>query len=84
MQKQIEVLPVEVFAGTTLQTGLVKSLLEDAGIPAFLNDEFVGTLTPWWTDAGGAGAVKILVPEPFAEKAREIVKSYLENVNTDN
>lgn len=81
MQKHMEVVPVEVFAGTTLQAGFVKSLLEDAGITTFLKDEFVGTLTPWWTDGGGAGAVKVLVPDMDTEKAREIVKSYLEKIN---
>ena len=82
MQNHTDVHPVEVFAGTTLQTGFVKSLLEDAGIPVFLKDEFVGTLSPWWTDAGGAGAVKILVPETFAEKSKEIVQTYLDNTGT--
>lgn len=81
MQLHEGIEPVQVFAGTALQAGFVKSLLEDAGIEAFLNDEFVGTLSPWWTDAGGAGAVKVLVAGAFADQAKMVVDAYIRNIN---
>ena len=40
---------VEVFRGTMMEAGIVKSLLENAEVEAFLKDEF---LTPW-NDASG-------------------------------
>lgn len=36
--------PVEVFAGTAVQATMVKSLLENAEIEAYLKDEFTGVL----------------------------------------
>jgi len=37
---------IVVYAGTSVDAGFVKSLLEDAGIAAFLKDEIMGTLAP--------------------------------------
>jgi hypothetical protein len=53
--------PVEVFAGTAWETAMVKSLLENADIEAFLKDEIIGTLSPWLTAPGGVGSVKVTV-----------------------
>ncbi|MCK7537572.1 MAG: DUF2007 domain-containing protein [Marinilabiliales bacterium] len=38
--------PIEVFAGNPWQVGMVKSLLENAEIEAFVKDEILGTLNP--------------------------------------
>lgn len=73
--------PVEVFAGTTWQAGLVKSLLENAEIDAFLTDEIIGTLSPWWTAPGGAGSVKVFVSNLDYDKAKEIVEEFWEHLN---
>ena len=70
--------PVEVFAGKQWEAAMVKSLLENAEIEAFLLDEFTGTLAPWYTAGGGAGAVKVLVANGDAEKARLVVKEFEE------
>ena len=40
MKTDKEIYPVEVFAGTAVQANLVKSLLENAEIEAYLKDEF--------------------------------------------
>ena len=69
---------VEVYAGTSWQAGLVLSLLEHAGITAFLKDDFLGTLTPWYAAPGGAGAVKVLVPAEFGEDALPIIREFEE------
>jgi hypothetical protein len=39
---------VEIFAGTSWQAEMVKSLLESAEIKAYLKDDILGTITPWW------------------------------------
>lgn len=75
--------PVEVFAGNTWQTALVKSLLENAEIEAFLKDEIIGTLQPWWSDAGGAGPIRVFVSYEDEARARIIVEEYLRNVKED-
>jgi hypothetical protein len=79
MKTNEEIEPVEIFSGTTWQAGMVKSLLEDAEIEAFLKDEIMGTLNPWWTAPGGAGAVSVFVSNQDYDKARLIVEEYEKN-----
>jgi hypothetical protein len=75
-----EIEPVEVFAGTAVQAGLVKSLLGNAEIEAYLKDEFTGGLYPWHTTPGGVGAVKVFVSSADQEKALMVVDEYESNV----
>jgi hypothetical protein len=70
---------IEVFAGTTWQARMVKSLLENSEINAFLKDEHLGTLNPWWVAAGGVGAVKVFVSSLDHEKAKFMVEEYEKN-----
>ena len=72
--------PVEVFAGTAVQATLVKSLLENAEIKAYLKDEFTGVIAPWHTTPGGAGAVKVFVSGHDHEKAQQVVDDYEKNL----
>lgn len=80
MKTDKEINPLEVFAGTAVQANLVKSLLENAEIEAYLKDEFTGVLYPWHTSPGGVGAVKVLVSSIDQEKARIVVAEYESNV----
>jgi hypothetical protein len=73
--------PVEVFAGKAVQATLVKSLLENAEIKAYLKDEFTGVLFPWHTSPGGVGAVKVLVSSEDYEKAKMVVDEFESNQN---
>jgi len=75
--------PVEVFAGTAVQASLVKSLLENAEIRAFLRNEFTGVLYPWHTSPGGVGAVKVFVSSLDQEKAKMVVEDYENKVKKD-
>jgi hypothetical protein len=63
---------------------LVKSLLENAEIETFLQDENTGTLAPWYTAGGGAGSVKVIVSNLDFEKARAIVLEYEENLRKND
>ncbi len=83
MKTDKEIRPVEVFAGTAVQATLVKSLLENAEISAYLKDEFSGTLYPWHTTPGGVGAVKVFVSSVDHEKARIVVDEYENNLKQD-
>jgi len=76
--------PVEVFAGTNWQAVMVKSLLENAAIQAFFKDEFIGTLSPWWTSPGGAGSVKVMVSNLDFDIAKPIVEAYEKNMQADD
>ena len=81
MENDIE--PVEVYSGSIWEAELVKSLLENAEIEAFLKDEIMGTMAPWYSAPGGAGSVKVIVSNLDYDKAREIVEEYEKNSKTD-
>jgi hypothetical protein len=76
--------PIEVFSGTTWQAGMVKSLLEDSEIEAFMQDVIMGTLNPWYTAPGGAGSVRVFVADHNYEKAKTIVVEYEKNMKENN
>ena len=71
--------PIEIFAGNIFEAGMVKSLLENSGIKAYLKDEIMGTLSPWWVTPGGAGAVKVIISNLDFERAKLIVDEYYNN-----
>ncbi|MBS1234087.1 MAG: hypothetical protein H6R34_651 [Bacteroidetes bacterium] len=83
MDKKEDIRSAIVFAGTATQAAMVKSLLENAEIQAFLKDEIFGTLEPWVADAGGAGPVKVIVSGADAERAKLVVDEYEKNINSD-
>jgi len=72
---------IEVFAGNIIEAGMVCSLLESAGIHAYLKNEIMGTMNPWFVSAGGVGAVKVLVSSIDFEKARFVVDTYRDSSN---
>jgi hypothetical protein len=76
MDKKDDIRSVLVFAGTAMEAAMVKSLLENAEVQAFLKDEVFGTLEPWATSSGGAGAVKVIVSSADAERAKLVVDEY--------
>jgi ADP-ribose pyrophosphatase YjhB (NUDIX family) len=79
--RKIKIMPqpndlVVVHAGNAIETGFVKSLLEEYGIPAVLHDEMMGTIAPWYIAPGGVGAVKILIAPRDYERARAIIAEF--------
>jgi hypothetical protein len=80
MKTTKETEPVEIFAGTTWQAEMVKSLLANAEVEVFLKDEIMGTLNPWYTAPGGAGAVKVFVASSDYNRAKQVVDEYQENL----
>ncbi len=71
-------LPVEVFSGEMWECGMVKSLLEDAGIEAFLNNENFGNVAPWIAGA----AVNVVVTKHHFQAAAAIVQQFIKNNET--
>jgi len=80
MENDKKVRPVKVFAGTAMQANMVKSLLENAEIEAFIKDEYIGTLNPWHASPGGVGAVKVYVSDLDYERAKIVVVEYEDNL----
>ena len=81
MKKEFDL--VQIFAGTTVQAEMVKSLLLDAEIKAFIKDEHMGTMFPFHTAPGAAGSVKVVVSNVDYERAKLIVDDYYKNINSD-
>lgn len=71
--------PTVVFSGKIWEANLVKNLLENEGIPAFLKDEFVGTIAPWYIAPGGVGSVKVVVAEKHVANAQLVIQSMNSN-----
>ncbi|HCT30995.1 MAG TPA: hypothetical protein DIW31_09740 [Bacteroidales bacterium] len=72
--------PIVVFAGTIMQAEMLKSLLEDTEVEAFLKDEAMGTIAPWQASAGGASSVKVVVSKNDYEKAMLVVAEFEKNI----
>lgn len=68
--------PIEVFSGTVLDAGMIQSLLEQEGIQAFIQNEFMGNIAPWQVTAGGSDAAKVIVAKADKEKAVQIIHDY--------
>jgi hypothetical protein len=80
MKNKHNTYPVEVFAGNAVQASLVKSLLENAEIKAYLKDEFTGVIAPWHTTPGGVAAVKVFVSSEDQANAKIVVDEYESNL----
>ena len=64
---------VTIFSGSGIEASIVVSFLESNGISARLEDEYTGTMAPYATAAGGAGAVKVAVDPEDATSAKELL-----------
>lgn len=76
--KEIE--SIEIFNGVIWQAQLLKSLLENAEIEAFLNDETIGSLNFPWSATGGLGIVKVIVSSNDYDNAKEVVAEFKKNL----
>ena len=65
-----ELVTIETFWNVS-KAGLAKSTLEEAGIQAFLENEYAVMMTPHLADPAG---VKLLVKQGDAKKATEVLK----------
>lgn len=56
-----------------IEANMIAGILENEGIPSFLQDEFTVTIDPILSNA--VGGIKLVVPESDAERAVEILQS---------
>ena len=70
----------EIFTGIIWQAEMVKNLLANAGIKAYLADEIIGTLELPWNAPVGIGSVKVIVSKFDYDKAKLIVEEYKKNL----
>jgi hypothetical protein len=70
-KKKSDFVVIETVRGQ-LTADVIKSHLESEGIPVFLQCESAGRIYGLVID--GLGAVKVFVPQEFAEEARKLIK----------
>jgi hypothetical protein len=68
---------IVVYAGSSIDAGFIKGLLEDVGIITFLKDEIMGSLAPWYVAPGGTGAVKVVIAKRDLDRAKPIIEKFL-------
>jgi hypothetical protein len=64
-----------VYSGNIVQVDLLKSILEGSGIQCVLEDEYVGTMRPYFIPGG----VKLLVAASDVEKARRVAENFIKD-----
>ena len=76
MKNEDEFKPVEVFAGELWQATMIKNVLEDNNIQAFVQNSLMGVIEPWVVSPGGFEPVKVVVAFADVEKAMQLVEEY--------
>lgn len=67
---------VEIYAGELWQSTMIKDLLEDNGIPAFIENELMGTIIPYQISSGGVAPVCVKVESSDFERAKELIDEF--------
>lgn len=83
MKTDPEIKAIVAFTGTPWQAGMVKSLLEDEGIKAFLNDMNRADYNPGWNLPGEGGSVRVFISSLDYERAKKVVDVYVENLKSN-
>lgn len=65
-----------VFQGSPMDAEIIKEILADHGIQAYLRNELMGTIAPWHVTPGGFDPVEIEVSSADLEKARELIEEF--------
>lgn len=84
MKPKDENVPVDIFTGSGWETAMVKHLLENEGIEAFIKDENMSTVAPMYVSPGAWGAVTVVISGLDYEKARLIVEEYEKKYSKKN
>lgn len=63
-----------IFSGNISEADFIRTFLQGHGIPAWLEDENIGTLAPHYASAGGVQAVKVVISPADVVIATELLK----------
>lgn len=67
---------VEVFSGELWKATMIKNVLDDNNIQAFLQNRLMGVIEPWVVSPGGFEPVKVVVSNADYDKALALVEEY--------
>ena len=68
---------VTIYSGSPIEASLVLSFLKSYGISAKLEDDHTGTIAPFVTAGGGAGAIRVSVSIEDATEAKHLLAELL-------
>jgi hypothetical protein len=71
--------PIEVFAGEFWNASMIKDMLVDNGIPAFIFNEYEGTMAPFRVQAGGSNPIKVVVNSDDYDTAVQYIQEFNAN-----
>lgn len=67
---------MEVFSGELWKATMIKNILDDHHIQAFLQNQLMGVIEPWVVSPGGFEPVKVVVSSADYDKALSLVEEY--------
>ena len=67
---------IEVYSGTLWQSTAIKDLLEDNGIPAFIENQLMGIIDPSLITSGGVAPVMLKVKYSDFERGKELIDEF--------
>lgn len=76
MSKITEPSFIEVYSGDFPQASVIHQVLEEYGIPAFLNNRLMGSIEPVSVTSGGLNAVSINVPSQYFQLATKLIDEF--------
>jgi len=79
MDNQVEL--VEIYVGEQWQATIVKELLDDNGINAFIENELMGNIAPWQIAAGGVASVTVKIASSDYVLAKPLVDEFTNGSN---
>ena len=72
---------IEIYAGELWQATIVKELLNDNKIDAFVENELMGNIAPWQISAGGAASVSVKISNADYVLAKSLVDEFTNGSN---
>jgi len=67
---------VEIYSGTLWQSAAIKDLLEDNGIPAFIENQLMGIIDPSLITSGGVAPVMIKIKQTDFTSAKKLIDEF--------
>lgn len=67
---------VQIYAGELWQSSMIRDLLEDNGIHAFVENELMGTIIPSQITSGGIAPIKVKIYDSDFERAKELIDEF--------
>ena len=79
MDNQAEL--VAIYVGEQWQATIVKEMLDDNGINAFIENELMGSIAPWQIAAGGMASVTVKIASSDYALAKPLVDEFTNGSN---